>query len=751
MNFKDASRVLDTIRASDEVELIRGENRSRVISMLNADPPLSGHEAKKMGLRVNVSWGEGTVLGAHARRQYDNATLGTQNYFRFTIPEAPVEYKAKWGLFITQKINRVMKRSKVYACQKEYQAASILSSGIGPMIWRDKESWCPRYVKTCDLRVPTDTKTSLEEVGWFAERHQYTPGELARKVFGKNAVPGWSKEAIRKILHEYRDINYEQTEYTWLTAPEKMADLYRQNGGFYTSDAMPTISLWHFFYQDDEDPMDPCWKMRVVADYGDQGVRGAPDNEFLYTTDKSCAKEISEILNVQFGDFNSDPPFLWYSVRSLGFLLMEPVFFRNLTFCRQLQHLHEAMNILFRVTDPVGRARAQKIQLFDRAILEEGVSIVPAAERHQVDPRLADAVMAQLKQLQGEISVSYTQNVDTGTQKEQTAFETHAKLSSVNAMMSALLGRWARNEVFEGREIGRRFCLRGTSDQQAKDFQEECKQFGIPPEFVNVEQWDIETEMPLGGGNPTMAMAQAQQLMGVRPMLDSTGQQEVLHEFIETVTGGDYKRAERLVPLDKKRDVTDSMAAAEYMFGTMMHGVQVRFKEGLSQTDQIDTLIGLMSGVIARIESQTNLATASELAGLQNVGQFVEQLIQSLSQNPQEKQRVKKYGDTLGKLMNSVKAFEQRLQEQQQSQNGNGHMDPEAQAKFQASMVKAQTDAKIKEAKAAQAQKHKDVGLQREQRRRDASTFGEIQRQKIKTIEEAKTKRYAAFKGSDED
>jgi hypothetical protein len=721
-----------------------------------------------MGVRINISWGEGPVLAAHARRQYDNAVLGTQNYFRISLPNAPAKHEQTWSQFMTDKINRVMKRNDVYTCQLEYQAAAILGGGIGPMTWRGQYSWCPSFVRIGDLRVPTDTNTSLEEIGWFAERHSYTPGELARKVFGRNSVAGWNKPEIQKILHAYRDLNYENTSYDWNTSPERMADLYRQNGGFYSSDAMPTISLWHFFFQDDSDPMNPCWKMRVIPDWGDHVVMGVTGDKWLYTTNESCASKVEQMLHVQFGDFNSDPPFKYYSVRSLGFMLVEPCFYRNLTLCRQLQHLHEALNIMFRVSDPAGRMRAQKIQLFDRAILEEGVSIVAAAERHQVDSRLVDSVMAQLKQLQAEVGQSYTQSIDTGTAREQTAFETHAKLTAVNAMMSGLLGRWARKAISGYREIGRRFCLRDTKDDDAKKFQKDCDDFGIPKEFVNVEQWDIETEMPVGGGNPTLAMASAEQLMKVRPLHDSAGQQEILHIYDETIVGA--KMAERLVPLDKARDVTDSMRDAEFAFGTMMHGVPVRMKQGTSPIDEIETFLGLMAGVIARIEHQSNLATPSELAGLQNVGQFTGQLIQQLSQNPQEKQRVKQYGDVLGKLMNSVKGFAQRLQEAA-SKNGQSNLKEslglqykdfppsiqrqvEAMLGFKPAMeVEAQVDPKTaksmhsiatKEAGHRQKQRNQQIAFRQEQLRKDAGTFAEIQRQNAKTATELRNQQAKA-------
>src|SRR5262249_12954123 len=150
----------------------------------------------------------------------------------------------------------------------------------------------------------------------------------------------------------------------------------------------------------------------------------------------------------------------------------------------------------------------------------------------------------------------------------------------------------------------------------------------------------------------------------------------------------------------------------------------------LSAMEQIETLLGLMAGVVARIEQQTNLATPNEIAGLQTVAQYIGQLIGQLAEDKAEKLRVKEYSQALGKLMNAVKGFAQRLQEQQAQQNG--HMAPEAMAKARAQSMLADQKAQINERSATQKQRHKDVAMAKEQQRKDAQAASEIQRENLK-------------------
>ena len=740
MNFSTPSKVLATIRAGDEVEAIRGENRAKVNDLFNSVPPLSDDEARRCNLRINSDFGEGAVLAAHGRRQYNDAILGGEIFFKVSIPTAPPEHRTDWEITITNELSDIMKESEEYDSLKENQFASVLAHGIGAQLWYSKDDWMPEFVAVEDLRVPTDTQTSLKNLPWFAVRKQYTQWELANRVFGKHSAQGWKKKVIATILDRYKEENVDTNDYTWTDSPEKMHERWKQDGGFYSSDAVPSIPLWHFYFCDDSDRSNPVWKLVVVPDWG-MKCYSEVENEFLYKSDKPVARKLSEFISIQFGDLNNKAPFMYHSVRSLGFLLVEPCFWTNLARCRGLQHTMEMFNIWLRVQDPEGRAKAQKIELFDRALLPEGVSIVPNTERHTVDPTWFNNMMAQLRQLQSEASQSYTQKLEDGGKREQTAFETRVKLASVNAMVSGLLRKAFRKEKFAYREICRRFCLSNSSNRDVVRFQKTCKDAGIPRMFVNVERWKIQPEIPVGGGNPTMAAAQAQELLAIRPLLPPTAQQEVLHEVV-SIFSGDPRRAQRWVPLDGKQGVTSGQSWASAIFGTLMQGVPVAMQEGLSPIDQAETLLGLMAGVVARIQGTTEVGTPTELAGLQTVGAYVSQLIQRLSMDPAQKERVKLYSDQLGGLMNMVKAFAQRAQEAaQQNSNGNGGISPEDQAKITGMLMAEQTKSKIKEAQAAQKMEQKQREFDAAQDRKDAETIAQIGRDTGKTVAQIQAER----------
>lgn len=716
--YQKPQDVLAVIRSTDDAARFQGENRAKIQNTANGVPPLTDSEARKAGIRINVEWGELATLLAHARRQYETAVFGMQNFFKVTLPYAPQEKKDMWGAVLTQEANRILKRSDQYDHLKRSQIAALVTHGIGPILWSDRDDWCPELIAIEDLRIATDTETSFRNLEWFAVRYAYTVSELTEKAFGANSMPGWNKAAVRAVLKHVKTQQFQDVGYDWETAPEKMAELIKQNSGYFSSDAVPTVSLWSFYYKDGKE-----WFLCVVPEK--ETPVGMPQDEFVFKSDKPVTKDLKRLLQCQYGDLNCKAPFLFHSVRSLGFLLIEPCFYLNLTRCRLLQHVHEDMNVWYRVNDPTGRARATKIELYDKAVIPEGVSVVPESERHQINGDLLMATMANITQLKNEAAVTYTQQLDTGTQKEQTATETMANVHRVNAMMEGLLSRWGRSSAVEYREEMRRLCRKNTTNDDAKAFQEKCKRLGVPPQFMDIEQMDIEPEMPLGNGNPTMAMAKANQLLQMRPMYPPTAQQEILHKA--TVVFAGPREAAAWAPIDQKKTVSDAVTFAELAFGTLMTGTLIAYKEGLNPAEQIETLLALMAGKISGIMQQKGgMAEMSEVVGLETVAQYIGQAMQLLAMNDQEKQRVRQYGDSLSALLNELKGMKQRLLEQQSKSNG--QMDPAVMAKIQGGMLKTQVDAKIKEGKARQQMAHKEMSFRMDERRKDQQAIGEMAR-----------------------
>lgn len=740
MNFKTPERVGSCIENLKMGELKRAPNRALIDQLFNGFPPYSSKEEEDNNIQVNVNFNEGAQLLLQAREQYENAFLSTTNFFTVKLPDAPKSKRDLYGGIITRELTQVMKHSKqafAYLHTQRSKFGSVVLHGPGPQMWEDQWKWLPFFVGIEDLLIPTDTELTLENLTYFAVRRRMTPGDLYRKTLGKgkNVDPGWNLDAVKKILDSYKDLNQNQNTWNWAQHPERMQELIKQNVIMYDYDSVPKVGLWDFYYQDDETAK---WHrvMMLDSDCANSGSRNneTDPNKFVYVRKEPFADSLDQILHLQFGDGNNKPPFVYHSQRSLGWMLFDVVSLMNRVRCEVTRKIFEDMMLMIRVLDPADRSKLDQIDIGpNRMILPDGMQFVTNEQRYKPDMASVQGYMANLKQLMGEFSSSYTQDIDTGTSKERTAFEVQALLSQTAKLTGSMLNLAYIQEAFAYKEICRRLTLKNSPDFTTKKFLNRCKEQGVPDKWMDSTRWEIEPERVIGNGNPQMAFAEAQALMNTRPLYNPQAQDKILYLYTAAVTRN-HKLAYELAPPDGGGPkVTDSTHDTELAFAALMSGVPITPNPGLNPIEVTETMLRLMSQEIQKINASGGMGTPEQVDGLLLSAQYTQHFINLLAQDDSEKQRTKQYGDVLGQLMNQVKAFAQRITQAAAQQNGNGGggIDPETQAAMQGKMMESQQKMMITNAKDQQKMNQKNKAFEAEEQRKNAATLAEIQRKSM--------------------
>lgn len=731
MNFSEPSVVGNVIDTMWTADLQRSPNRVVIDECFNGFPPYTATEQDENQLQVNVNWKEAAVLGHHARRQYENAFLKPEHFFTVAIEDAPLHKRDDWASFITKRINKPMKKSWAYIQGVRSRFAGVVLHGVGPQLWASRWAWRAKQVAIEDLMIPTDTTEDMENLQYFAVRRVITPGELIRKALSKNSDPGWKKAAVKEVLKQYEFLNNTAGNYNWMDSPEKMQELFKQNSGWYDSDSAPSIITWEFYHYEEEDVQYPGWRKKIILGKNNPS---AVLNSFLYDGgSRICAHDLSELLHIQFGDLNNKPPFMYHSVRSLGFLLYDVCQMMNRLRCTFTQRVFEDLMIWIRSRDPSDHARANMIALFNRCIVPDGVSFIPTSERPNVNANLVEQLMSNYRQLMAESSSTFTQDIDNGTQREVTATETMARVNQVNALLGGMLNLAYVQETFAYTEVCRRFCLQGTEDRDCRKFQQQCQEHGIPRRYLNPELWDIVPETTLGGGNKILEMAQAEKLMAVRPLLKPSAQDKVIHKYVEAVS--DSRIAKELAPIDEGSHITKAVHDAQLSFGAMMDGTPVDPVEGVNHVEQIEEMLKLMGMRVQMIQRTDGMGTPKDIMGFTLVARNISSQIQLLSQDDAMKERVTAYQKALQKIGNMIKAFAQRQQQaaQQAAANGNGQLDPETMSKIQSDQILAQAKARGKDATTAQSLRHKEEKFRQGLQQDSIKTAAEIRRENART------------------
>jgi hypothetical protein len=742
LQFNDPDEVEQVCYQMKLADYPRAKNRASINKLFNGHPPYSEQEAEENNIVVNVNDLASTRISHDARSQFSSAFMKPGQYFKGTTDMGPKHERTKYSTIFSRNINRPMKRSLDYFECLRSKFASLVLHGIGPAAWRDRDVWCPDPIGIEDVFVPANTLLTMRNLPFFAVYRSFTAPELIKMTRGPNVDSGWNQSLIKSCI-EYIDVESKTlmgNNWPEAWAPEKMEERQKGDGGFYVGDAVPTINVFDFYFWND-DKKASGWNRRMIMDAWttNDGHSMVPNSkvkfgrgEFLFDSKgRKYADRREELIGFQFADLSAVAPFRYHSVRSLGLLLYSVCHLQNRMRGKVNEAIFESLMMYFKVRSMDEGQRALKLMLSNRGLIDDNLTPIPANERYQVDANLIALGLNENKTLIEQNSSSYTQNQNFSRDKvEKTKFQVMAEVNAITSLVSAALLQAYEYQKFEYYEIVRRFMRKNSRDKDVRAFRNSCMKEGIPEALMVAEAWEIEPERVMGAGNKTLEMAIAQQLMEYRNLLDPEPQRTVLRDVIMAVTD-DAARAEALVPEAPVR-ISDSVHDAQLASSSLMMGLPVAVKTGMNHIEYVETLLASMATVIKRCEANGKMATLEQIIGLQNMEAHINAHIQIIAQDPKEKARVKVYGDQLGKLMNLVKAYAQRLQQQMQEQNGNGQPDPEAMAKIQ--IEKAKADQKIATAKESGGQRtaQRQIQFEMEQEREDRRHQAELQREQQK-------------------
>ncbi len=609
-----------------------------------------------------------------------------------------------------------MKKSLPYFETQRSTFANVVLHGIGPSVWQDKERWYCKAKGVEDVLVPSNTTLDLDNLSMFAVFEPYTAMQLRKLTSGPNVDPAWNMKLVNKLIDQANEQILDfGIPYSEIYSPEKQVERIKMDSGFYAADSLSTIDTWSFYFWNDEGKT-AGWNKRIILDanytYGGVGgvgtypttrrqvgeLKSSADtrDEFLYNPGKrKYADKINELIHFQFGDLSAVAPFHYHSVRSLGFLLYAVCHLQNRFRCKFMDSAFEQMMQYFRVKSLEDVERALKINLIDKGFVDESIQFIPQNERWQMPRDIAELALGDLEKLIGRNSSIYRSGNNYGEKDhEKTATEIMADVNSATALVGAAVEQAYRYQDFQYQEIARRFTIKNSKDADVRDFRLRCLKKGVPESMLNDPHcWDVTSERTVGAGNKTQAMAIASQLLQMRPMFDPEPQREILKISTLAFTD-DPALTNRLVP-ENPNKVSDSKVNAQRGAASLLMGLHVDVQTGENHIEIVEAMLHEMTIYIQGLEASGGMATSKEIQGLQNMAQYIGQQIQIIAQDPQEKQRVKAYSDDLGKLMNMVKAYAQRLQQQMQKaqQNGNGGLDPKDASKIQATMLTAKAKA----------------------------------------------------------
>lgn len=744
MSFSDPSLVRRVLSRIDQADLGRSNNRSLINRLFNGEPPYTVAEASDNNIEWNFNNKQAAKIAGDARGRFNTNFLTTKDFFKVSLNYGPTHKRGDYGATITKEINRLMKKRLAYSNTLRETFATVVLHGAGPVMWPDKYCWQPETVGIFDFKVPSQTKVSFENMEYFGIYREFTPGKLfrmthANRMAKKKVDPAWNMpvvDACIKYCMDHTD-GYQQSDEasTWFgTNPEKFWENFRANQGYWESDAAQKIAVYDFYFQDvksEKGGWRRCMLLqRPLKDIKTKSAVGDCGDVFIYEPKRVYAAELNHIIHCQFADFNNVSPFLYHSVRGLGFLLYDICQAANRFQCKLTESGFEQLMMLFKANDPADRDRLDKLDLRHLGIIPDGLQIVPNTERYSPNQQIVGAAIAANQNSINQNSSSFTSDAALANEKEQTLGEWAGKLSLFNQMVGNTLTLAYDYQKHQYLEICRRFCLENSTDKDVIEFQRCMMRKGVPKVYLDVEKWDVAPERIMGGGNQALAIQQAGAIFQNRFAYSPRGQAIAAHDYVLAVTQ-DADKARELVDLDSAPKASDATHDAELSFGTLMQGIPMTARDSVDHIETIEALQGMLNAKVQQYMQLGGIAPMDAVLGMQTVSAYIYEHIAMLSQDQSQKGHVKQYSDAQGRMDNEIKAMGQRAMEAMQAQQGG-----EQDGKLQAELIKAQSQSKIKEAQAGQKMQQKDQSFEADQKRRDIKLAADLADQQARSDQE---------------
>lgn len=731
----------------------RGKRRALINANANGVPPLTEEQAKQEKLPVNFNDLSELRELHNARAQFSTAITKPGNFFTARTDAGARHKRVGYGTTVTREIAKVMKRSLPYFESLRSKIGSVVLHGISPCVFPNSDGWRSRARGVEDVFVSGNIELMDIAEGnlpKFAIYRGIKVPELIKLAKGPRPDPAWNQPLVDACIKWADDELQGKAGTSWAEfwSPEKAEERYKSDGGCYDVDRAPTINVFDFYWWNEGRKEGPGWNRRMILDAWSmpdaQGLRTrrteAPFTErdqFLYDPgSRKWADNLSEIINWQFADLSAVFPAQYHSVRSLGYLLYAICHVQNLLRIKFTASMFEQLMVLMRIKTQDDAQRALAVNFMSYGFVDESIEFIPAAERYQVNAQLAQLGLNETSNLISKSSSSFTSKVpgSSGDNKIPTATQWMGEEQKVTQLVSAGFQQFYEYQKPEYREIFRRFTKKDSSDPEVREFQTKVLKQGVPEKVLyNLASWDIEPERVVGAGNKTIEMMISDRLMSRIKMYDPDAQKQILK--IATLNDTDDAALTDVLVPDQPQ-VSNSVHDAQMSVGTLLIGQPMEFRQNVNHNEYAMALISALEVEIQKIqvaggvpESQAELLGLQNLAGVTVDGQPVPgngamNHIMLFGHDKENKAETKQLNDQLGKLMNMVKAFAQRFQEQQQSQNGNGAPQLDAETQQKIISMQALTDSKMESNSKSNAQRTAVRQVQDERKlMRDEQTF----------------------------
>ncbi len=472
----------------------------------------------------------------------------------------------KWCDEITENFTDLLQRWPQFDYHTQQISYWMRLHGIGTGFFDRDGDWRFRSVETGNVLVPRGSASCVDKrLPFLIIRVPYRIVELYERIVDESSATaaGWNVPAVRNAI-KYGLKGLAPRGSNWWANPWEYFEQLLKNHDLTTSftDA-DLVYCSHILVQEFAKPGKDAkiskfiFTEHQVPKNDRQPVKKNEDKEFLFA-DPNCYDNFEEAL-VAFFQNTGDGS--WHSVRGLAMKAFKHLEVSNRLKCQTVNRAFLDSSLVLKTGNTRNQDRlslavwGSVVRLpanteFQSVVTQGGTQGVMDVDRMLTNHLANNIGMFNQRTLSREDGKG---EMPTATQVQQQV----AKESSLSEGQITLFYQYLDTLYTE---MFRRAADPSTSDEEAKRFQADCREDGVPRQaLANMEY--VRANRQSGYGSPQMALLKQQQMMAIVPMLPEQGKQNWLEDAVTTIEGPE--KTERYAPRQYIPNQDDSIAALE--------------------------------------------------------------------------------------------------------------------------------------------------------------------------------------------
>lgn len=559
-NGYDARRLLWTCTKEDED---RSLQRALTKGLIDGNPPYPDGQRRRdgRGWECNLNFMEGqSIMDSSAVPYY--ALFAGVDYFAETRtahqPENP--QREHWSKAIANRFHNLLDRWNGFNWNVQQVSYWMRLHGIGPAFFDKDGDWRFVSIETGDLLAPRGAASCIDDrLPFLIVRRRYRIVELWKKIENEDAArdAGWDVEAVKNAL-KFGMKGLAPSGSNWYSAPwehyQRILKNHDLNASFTDGDLIPCAVL---LVQEFGGKISKF----IVTEHevvGDEKTKNKGDDKQFLFSDPNCYDDFQQALVVFFQD-SGDGTF--HSVRGLAMKAFKHLEVSNRLKCQTVNRAFIDSSLVIHG----GTARNKDKQ--GLTVWGSTIHVPPGGE---IKPTTVQGGTQGVMEVDRMLTNHLANNIgmfnqrtlsrDDGKGEMPTATQVTqqvAKESTLSQGQMTLFYQYL-DALYE--QMFARAADPSTSDEEAKRFQKECEEDGVPKEALQDMEY-VCANRQSGYGSPQMGLLKMQQGMEILPMLPEEGKQNWLEDAVTLIYGPE--KTARLAPRQHVPAQDDSIAQLE--------------------------------------------------------------------------------------------------------------------------------------------------------------------------------------------